>query len=78
MLSKGIRLIIAFFIPALIIALIIISILLPSKNSSKEEMKIKAERLYNELSAICISEGHIRSEARNNCVQDKLFTMYGD
>ena len=73
-----------YIISAIIVALILINMFIPNKNSSKEEIKKEAERMErierskNELSAICISEGHIRSEDKANCIMKKYNILLGE
>ena len=71
MLSKGLRLIIAFFIPVLIIVIIVISIFLPNNYLSKEEMKREVDAWYNKLSESCLMEGHIKGSSEyHDCISD--------
>ena len=73
-----------YIISAIIVALILINMFIPNKYPSKEEIKKRAEcferveRSKNELSEICISEGHIRSEDKANCELKKYYILLGE
>ena len=73
-----------YIISAIIVAFILINMFTPNKYPSIEEIKKKAEcmerieRSKNELSEICISEGHIRSEDKANCELKKYSILLGE
>ena len=67
-----------YIISAIIVALILINMFLPNKNSSKEEIYKEAERIWNELSVICVSEGHTIYEDNEDCVLKKWDILLED
>ena len=67
-----------YIISAIIVALILINMFIPNKNSSKEEIKKEAHHIFHELSAICLSEGHRRYKDNEDCVKDKWNILLGE